>query len=324
LARLEPARSNRVRLDVPDDATLIEIVGVRGEGELLLATHLLTEEEDDSSEREYTLVLVGGQKISLSVSRAAGGAPGLSVEISYQELGTEAATGWRRFTRWLARPAALKNLRCTPLLSPKAAIALAALTLTALLLYTILGSRSRVSDEVAQQQPTPSAVETPTPAPTPAPTVTVTPERTPSPPKRKPPEVNNNSRPGTTRDPGERAVKSPAGVERLYVALAEDDAFSSEVRRNLAEKLKALNRFAVVASREEADTALTGVVRSEGRRRDASTGREFETGSATLELLNIHGEVIWHSGRLRGTADQVASEFAYKLLAAIRAGAGRG
>src|SRR6185503_2482650 len=67
-ARIDLAESNRVRFDIEADVNLIELVGHNKDGELLLATHLMTHDENDVGEkqvREYSILLEGGQRISL-------------------------------------------------------------------------------------------------------------------------------------------------------------------------------------------------------------------------------------------------------------------
>jgi hypothetical protein len=325
-ARIALAQSSRVRLDIPDDVTLIEVFGVHEDAELLLATHVLTQEEDEllaGRANEYSLALEGGQKISLLVSpvqHSAGDERSISIEVIYQEAGAATASAlWRRFGRWLAQTTALKNWRNTPLLNPKWAIAIAALALVGLLLYFGLSGRRRAPEEIAQRQPPPSSLGTPTPASAPSPPTNATPERTPSNPKPKAPGTNKPSQPGITRGPSERAVKSLEGIKRLYVRLTGDDAFARAVRQRLKEKLQTLNRFVITESRDDADTALVGVARSGGGHRDEVTGEDVESGSVTVELVNVYGEVIWRKRRLTGTADQVASRFTNDLLDAIEA-----
>jgi hypothetical protein len=69
--RLDLTRTQQIRLEVDEDATLMEFVGSARQGELLLATHVLGCEDDPAAgqPRTYSIVLEGGQKISLAISQ---------------------------------------------------------------------------------------------------------------------------------------------------------------------------------------------------------------------------------------------------------------
>jgi hypothetical protein len=324
-ARMDSTRPGGVRFELPDDAALIEVFGVRGEEELLLATHVLTQDDEHSASEpeEYSLVLEGGRRITLLVStpdRAEGGT--LSIEVRYEAVAATERGSLRRrlFGGWLAGETDGSGRTRNPLLSPMAAAALAALFIVALLLY--FGSRSRrpAPEEIAQRQPHPSPVVIPTAAPTRPTTTNVNSEATPtaSPtPARQQSGANAPARQGTTRSEGERAVRSLLDVERLYVGVAGDDSYSRALRQELAQRLRALNRFEIAESRDDADAALLGSARSDGKTKDDASGREAETGSATLEIVNVYGETIWRAERIKGTPGEVASRFADELLSAI-------
>jgi hypothetical protein len=113
-------------------------------------------------------------------------------------------------------------------------------------------------------------------------------------------------------------------IKRIYVGAIGGSDFGRDLRQQVILKLQALNRFVIVESQDGADTALLGVVRSEGKRRDEGTGVDVGVGSASIEFVNVSGEVIWRTGRHRGTADEVASGLIKDLLAAIRAQTHRG
>ncbi|HKN83463.1 MAG TPA: hypothetical protein VJW17_08500, partial [Pyrinomonadaceae bacterium] len=121
-ARLNLAESNEIHLDVEEDVRLIELVGSSENGELLLASHLVMDDEGDRHEnrpQEYSLVLEGGQKISLSVLLLplnADNATTASVEIKYQETTPfrAAALRLRQLRNRFSQAGAVKNWRAIP------------------------------------------------------------------------------------------------------------------------------------------------------------------------------------------------------------------
>lgn len=330
-ARLDSTRSGSVRFELSDDATLIEVFGVRGDEELLLATHVLTHEEEHaaSGPDEYSLVMEGGRKIILLVSTAGHAdaeARTLSIEVRYEAV-TATARGsvWRRlFGRAPEDTTAGSDGARPRLFGPAAFAALAALLIAAPLLYVFLRSRSHEPEEIVRRQspsvPVASPITAPSAVPTHSPTPdvnsAVTPPASPTPARRQS-NANATDRQGTTRSESERAVRSLSEVERLYVSVAEEDAYGRALQKELMDRLRALNRFSVAESREDADAALRGSARSEGKMRDEATGREVEIGSAALEIVNVYGEAVWRAGSIRGTPEQVASKLAKELLSAI-------
>ena len=329
-ARLNLAHSNEIQLDVEDDVKLIELVGSTEEGELLLASHLVMHEESDGQEnrmKEYSLVLEGGQKISLTVlpgALNADGASTASVKIKYQETTPlRAAALWLRQMRYLfSETGAVKSWRAIPALSPMMIVA--GLGLIAMVAIVYFALKGRPGEQIAQTQPTPSIVE-PAKISTPEPPALASPERTPpSNGKRGPSPSNKPSESSVTREQTRRAIKSLSSIERIYVKSLGTDEFSRVLREKLLEQIQAGKRFVVVSAPNEADTAISGSARREGKRREAGSDREVEIGTLTIRLLNVSGDVLWRTPRFRGTADQIASQFIKSLLDAINAEARRG
>ncbi len=324
-ARLNLAHTNEIRLDLEEDVRLIELVGSTEEGELLLASHLVMHDESDRQENrlnEYSLVLEGGQKVSLTVSLNPENAETVSVEIKYQQTKPFPALWFSHLQHQLSEWVGFKNWKTHPLLNPLAIVAGLGLIAGVVIVYFAL--KGRPANQIAQSQPTPSIIE-PGRISTPEPSTFASPERTSTPAgKREPSPLNKSSESSVTREPTTRAIKSLSSVERIYVESLGTDEFSSTIRQKLLEKLQAGKRFVVVSAPNEADTAISGSARLEGKRREAGADREVEIGTLTIQLLNVSGDVLWRTPRFRGTPDQIASQFKMSLLGAINAEERRG
>ena len=96
-----------------------------------------------------------------------------------------------------------------------------------------------------------------------------------------------------------------------------NDAFSRSLQQKVSERLRASNHYVVTPGSDDADTAITGLARMEGKRKDERTGQEIEVGHVALQFVNVSGDVIWRTKRLRGTADEIAVQFMSDLLGAI-------
>jgi hypothetical protein len=323
-ARLNLAHTNEIQLDLEEDVRLIELVGSTKEGELLLASHLVMHDESDRQENrvnEYSLVLEGGQKVSLTVSLHSDNAETVSVEIKYQQTKPFPALWFSRLQQ-LSEWVALKNWNTHPLLNPLAIVAGLGLIAGVVIVYFAL--KGRPADQIAQSQPTTSIIE-PGRISTPEPSTLASPERTSTPAGRREPSPSNKpSESSVTREPTTRAIKSLSSVERVYVESLGTDEFSRTIRQELIEKLQAGKRLVVVSGPEGADTAISGSARREGKRREAGSDREVEIGTLTIQLLNVSGDVLWRTPRFRGTPDQIASQFIMNLLDAINAEERRG
>jgi len=181
--------------------------------------------------------------------------------------------------------------------------------------------RNRPGDYIATQQPPPASIEPgKLPISEKPPQANAIVERTPptAPETSESPGPSESPKPGsTTREPGARAVKSLSEVKRLYGESPGDDGFSQTVRQKLVEKLQASHGFVIMKGSDDADTAISGSARQEGKRKDESTGQEIEVGNVTLQFLNVSGNVIWRTRQYRGTADQIASQFEKDLIDAI-------
>jgi hypothetical protein len=311
--RFDLGESSLIRFSLERDVSLLELVGRNEEGELLLATHVFSDNDDESiagQSQTFSIVLGGGQNISLVLLPVHAGIEDESttVEIKYEE--TKAI---RAVALWWRQVKHRHNRGKVAVLIPKAAFAVLALLAAGFILYLVLKSPSRGPEQIAKQAAPPSTNEAgkiPTPATTSSPQMTTTPQELRTP--RKPEQL-----PGVTREPSGRAVKSLLEVERVYVGSMGDDAFSRSVQQQVIEKLRASNQYVVTQGPEDADTAVTGLARMEGKRRAERTSQEIEVGHVALQFVNVSGDVIWRTKRLQGTAEEIAAQFMSDLLATI-------
>lgn len=310
-ARFDLDQSTIVRFNLDADVTLIEIVGRDHENELLLATHVSTIEEDDANagrSQEFSIVLEGGQKISLLLpAQADFQNSSRSLELRYGETNPlrAAALWWRQFKYRINQGKAV--------LIPKFSIAVLALLAVVFVLYLALSPSPKPEQIARQEAPGPSseAGKIPTPVTTSSPQAETTP-------KEQRSRRRTDPLPGGTREPGSRVVKSLLEVERLYFGSIGDDAFSRTVQQRISEKLQAGKLYVVTQGADEADTAVTGSAHSEGKRRDERTGQEVEVGNVALEFVNASGDVIWRTKKFRGTAEEIAAQFMKDLTDAVQ------
>lgn len=340
-ARLDLERSNRIKLELEDDAALIELVGHNENEELLLAAHILIYEDGPSGEESdsYSVVLEGGQKISLDLLLTrddSGDVVKVSVEITYQKIcqATNSVLRWQEFKDWMFGARGLKREREWLASAPAVALACVILTSAGFFILRALRSEPTGSRQVARQQALPlSTDEQVSEQKAAAPGVDLSPQTRPSPERASPSPpstplpstgrgvrgspAKKKSEPGApTRDTSANAVRSLANVKRVYVAPLGDDAFSLSVRQNLRDSLRASGRFVVTESPDEADTALMGYGRQGSAPGNGGTG--MDVGQVAAELLNVPGEVIWPERKYRGTAQQIAIQLTEDLISDIQ------
>jgi hypothetical protein len=295
-ARLDLHRARRVQFDVPPTAELIEVRGHDKQGDLLLATHLLTYDETRSDDPPMTssIVLEGGQKISFTVSLAknfAAEITGAVVEVAYEETEFVRAAVLRmqrlrsHVSSW-ARP---EVGGYSPILKPALAFVILAATAAALWLYFQLGQEPAKQPLIAEHAPpTVDREASPLPPqrgePTPAGT-DVAKQRNE---KAAPPvtEVARGrdaaSNPTLTRAPKLGASAKLLAVKRIHVEPLGDDPLSRHVRDTLISQLQTSGRFTVTEAPDDADAVLRGDVRQGPR-----------GGQMSVRLVNVAGDVIW-------------------------------
>jgi hypothetical protein len=124
-ARLDLDKASRIRVGVNAWAQLIKVRACEPDGDVPLAVHLMSYGELESDDRPVTssIILEGGQKVSLTVSatkNAVGELTGAMVEVEYRETNWVRATAlwWRRLKYWASELLRLKGRGAARLLKP--------------------------------------------------------------------------------------------------------------------------------------------------------------------------------------------------------------
>jgi hypothetical protein len=328
-ARLDLNRASRVRFETQECDELIEVRSADG---ILLATHLLN--QDDLSEAaprgRSSIVLESGQRISFSaVKNADGETSGATIDLSYREtrLGRAAALYLRRLGF------AAGDLWHEPRSAAwKPALTFAALMIVALGLIFYWRGREGAPRNQIVNNPPPRTTETPAPPP-PTPGASPAPrneKRRPAPaPRRRPgdssvfakrePQPNEReTQPETgvvdSAPRGERLALDGASllaVKKVHVDPFGDDSIGKQFRDQLTSALRANRRFTLTVNRDEADAVLKGKI----------TTTRPEQVSATVRLVNAKGVVLWPINgpgagkQYQGPVATVTSQIARDLLA---------
>ena len=326
IARLDLRQSNNLRLDhLEEGITLIELVGTDKTGELLLASFVMVEPDSVSLDEEYSIVLEGGQKISLTM--IGGGTAGSSIQITYQETRASSVTGlwWTQVKHRFFEKGASTPWTANPSLTWAMAIIIVTLIGGAGLYY--LTQRFGKGEQIAKLEPAQSPTDLGSTSPVSSPSIppaNLHPKITPSPIGTPGPTSGDRRKSGSlTREPTERATSSLAEIEKIYIESFGSGSFSEGVRARLMTRLQAGGRLVVSKTPDEADTAISGSARQTGTRMDKATGQEIGLGEVSLQFVNIAGETIWRTGTYRGTADQIAEQVSTELQRALKKGARR-
>jgi hypothetical protein len=331
-ARLDLNRASHARFEVGEGDELIEVRAAEGEGDLLLAAHLLRQDDSNAPPLGQTsITLEGGQQISFAIAPVRDEAPGAMIDLAYREtrLNRAAALGLRRFACALADSWGANRLAMKPAL----AFGLLAIFVLGLMLYW----RSKELQVVKKQSPAPAVVTAPSPQPTASPEQNRRREtNAPGGPRRpatdEPPLIVQEDKSGQPRpeemipqieigpDPAPRNPKPRtegaklAAVNKIYVDPFGDEPIAQQFRDLLIRSLRANPRLTVTANRNEADAALKGKLST----------RNGDQVSITVRLVNIKGKVIWPvNGSItgksyQGAADIVADRVVKDLLADIQ------
>jgi hypothetical protein len=317
--RLDLTLIRQIHLEVDEDATLMQFVGSSPQGELILGTHVLGSEDDLAAgqSRTYSIVLEGGQKISLEIRHtllADGTAASSVVDIKYSETNAARAIGlwWAQIRHQIFYSPDSKGKWNPALLPLRFALVLSTVVFVTLIVYFALKGRAPEPQQIAREERPPSTVEQPKPGSSTSPGVAPSDQ-----PPIKPPGATGSPgsrfKPGgATRDQSSIPVKSLADVKRVYVESFGDDAFSRAVRQALIEKLGTASAFVVTEVPNDADTAIIG-----SAMQLAPVGNQA-AGQITVELVNSAGDVIWPSRKYRGGVEQIAARFTRDLLEATR------
>ena len=114
---------------------------------------------------------------------------------------------------------------------------------------------------------------------------------------------------GNTRETGIKTDKFLSDIKRLYLTVPHGDAFAQDVMRRVSQRWAALNQFVITANRDEADAAL--IVSAHGN------GKETTAGKASFQIVNVSGEVIWRSGVIQGSAEEIEIKLRDELVKAM-------
>ena len=305
-ARLDLNRASRVRFETQENDELIEVRSADG---ILLATHLLN--QDDLSEaaphERSSIVLEGGQRISFStVKNADGETAGATIDISYRET---------RLSRAVALYLRRLGFMAGDLLhKPDGAVLKPAMSFAALLIIAlglIFYWRGHEREKIVDNNP-PRTIQSPAP-PSPAPSTS--------------PEHRGGKKrpaPAPRRRPDDSAIllamrserlaldgASLLAVKKVHVDPFGDDSLGKQFRDQLTSALRANRRFTLTVNRDEADAVLKGKI----------TTTRPEQVSATVRLVNAKGELLWPikgpgaGKQYQGSVATIAGQIARDLLA---------
>jgi hypothetical protein len=318
-ATLEPGRDSQVSLEIGEGAEMIEVRTAQSSGDVLLAMHLLSYDELQRSIKpgqfgrpsRFVTKLERGRNISFTITpaRPVNNEPsGVNVEIGYQEtpsiLSFESV--WARLQRWLPLQAADPQLALMQYALP---ILLIAVTACAIWLYFARQSDSQSPLIVKNATPTPVIAPSPAQTQSPPSTGHTSPGGSAVIPKGqgKFPLPNGANSDDTTRDSNATATAvSLLAVQKIYIELAERQAFAPVLRDQLNKELLASRRW-TIASSDDADAALMVTTTSDGR-------------GVIARLVNEDGRVIWNQRKriYRGTPEQIARQIVADLLMIVR------
>ena len=305
--RLNPAEQSSISFSAAEDAEIIEVKTTDADGELLLATHLLTSFANNEDAVVYSIRLEGGQELSLSITRRrieANGGGDLLVKFGYQETDPRRAAllWWQRLNLRLGGEASARYI-------------LVGSVVVVICLLSYLGYVKLKSRQTVQPVQTSIAQTTPTPVNEPDKPVAKATEPEPRRPKReRSTAAKATSSPDTRAQVQDEDVAADAvrsgnvvanltlkEVKKIYIEIRGDAALS-ELRTKLAERLGASGVVTATTDADEADAALKIVV--------------SQTKVSAL-LVNARGAVLW-SRRYSGETSGVLSEIVNDLLSAIK------
>ena len=301
-ARLNPAEQSSISFSVEEDAEIIEVKTMDQQGDLLLATHLLTSFEKDPI--VSSIRLEGGQDLSLSITRRNGGDE-LLVKFGYREtdVGRVARLWWQRLSRLLRVD---QTLWGGAGLSARHIVVISVLVIcvSSFLGYLILRSRETVGPaQTSSVQTTPPAQNSSLPDNRINKPDEVIAKASPGLDQRASPPVRRADR--REEDLAASALRSGSAVpdlklsevKKIYIEL-RGVGETNELRSNIVESLGSSGIVAATTNAEDADAALKIVLSRAG---------------ASAQLVNARGTVLWRSGE----TPKVASDIVKDLLSEI-------
>ena len=304
-ARIDTNVDNRREITIEKNAELVEVLRNDAQGELLLATYLITH----SQSSVHAIELESGEKITFEIAGSADEAGNVTLAVVYRPR----AMGLRGvLADKLAGVLPILPFRSPALLF---AVVLALFVFAAIGLRAYLQSRQKQPDSpsfVTTASPSPANAATPSPI-APAPNRSEEPTRASNngrkPPKEKQALAPNPSQPEeqnsieSTREPsGEITGVSLGAVKTVFVESTGDDKMAAMLRDILASG----NVINVTGKRDEADAVLKVSVKS-------STVRAL--------LVNARGDVLWPANTkgavYSGSTEAITSKLKTDLFGAL-------
>jgi hypothetical protein len=316
-ARLDPNVAVREVVTIDKTAELVEVFAADTQGDLLLATHLITHREDQDRV-VHALELESGERISFELSEAAGN---ITLAIVYRARTSNAvARLLHRLTDGLS--AAVPVL---PLRSPALLVAL----VLVLFAFALLGLRAYLN---SRKQPpinqTPVWVASPsppnqeavglngaTPAPSPSEKANRNEKKLPKEKQALGPIPETNPPEERTTDESTRAPSAEvtgvklSEVRKVFVESLSSDPHIDFVVATLRDGLRSGDVVALTEKRDEADAVLK-----------VSGQQEGEELSVRVMLVNARGDVLWRSQGIvySGFVKDIGSKLKEDLVGEIR------
>jgi hypothetical protein len=308
--RLNPAEESSISFTAGGDAEVIEVKTTDQHGDLLLATHLLSSFEKDASIR-----LEGGQKLSLSITRRSieeNGTTDLLIEFRYQE--TDPRRAARLWWQRLSVPSSLWG-------APRYILAgsLLLICLASYLVYVSLRSHETIrptqTSDVAQMNDkinVPDKAEAKaTQPPRRAKNERSTTAKVPTSPGASAPVQDEDAAATALRSGNVVANLKLSEIKKVYIEIRGDQAIN-ELHRNVIESLRSSGVVTATTDADEADAALKIVV-------SQTSAGEIQ---ASARLVNARGVVLWPKDggtrRYSGESTKVLSDIVKDLLSEIR------
>jgi hypothetical protein len=302
-ARFNPLKQSSINFTVEEDAELIEVKTTDSQGDLLLATHLLTYEAAIVS----SIRLEGGQDLSLSITREQ---TGFLINFGYRETYPRRAARlwWQRFNLDSRSTWGGARISAPYILAGSVVVVIC---LASYLAYVRLRSRhepsipAQVSTRI--NEPDKATVTAMVPKVDQGPSQSVRHLRSKRTNTAKAPSSEGEDvADDATRSGSVVANLKLSDVKKVYVEMRGEQF--DELRSKLVESLGSSG--VVAKDADEADAALKIVV--------SQTGPQIE---ASALLVNARGTVLWPKGgarRYSGEISKVANEIVKDLLSAIK------
>lgn len=328
-ARLDLKKASHVRFNVDSWKELLEIWTTDKNGNLLLASHLLTFEKHDLCEpKKLSIVLEGGQKLSISILPL-NDPSGLRVDIGYREtnLIKVISLALQRFLATAALDGSSLGKRglfeggSSRILIPVSAFILLLITVGVVTYVQTVRIPPDGSPIARVNEPQSSTVEQNVPGAADAPqskeavvaqqggrssgsTQQPGPDSPRSlnaekglPPNADTTRPSSSADPASESSPGEEATRAATrvgprlslrDVKSIFVEFVGEETSRQKLRDVLVEKLEASDRFILSKSRDDADAVLKVSMTRPARNAAQTAPPVF-----AVQLINAQGLVIW-------------------------------